>query len=75
MPPGAVTTTCTLPAAPAGSVAVTVVSSTTTTSVATFAPKVTTAVPVSAVPVIVIPVPPAIGPLLGFTPVTVGTAA
>jgi hypothetical protein len=45
---------------------------TTTTLVAAVPPKVTVAPAAKFVPVIVTPVPPAVGPLLGLTLVTVG---
>ena len=47
-------------------------SSTTVTPVAAVAPKSTAVAPVKPVPVIVTDVPPATGPLVGLTPVTVG---
>ncbi|HET6963194.1 MAG TPA: hypothetical protein VFH58_00375 [Acidimicrobiales bacterium] len=72
VPPGVVTVTSTVPAAPAGEVAVTRVESTAMTSVAGLAPKLTPVAPVRLVPVIVTDVPPALGPDEGLTPVTVG---
>jgi hypothetical protein len=70
--PGLVTVTVTAPASPAGVVAVIVVLFTTVTPVAAVPPTVTVAPAVKFVPVIVIVVPPAVVPLLGDTPVTVG---
>ena len=67
-----VTVTVTAPALPAGVVAVIVVLLTTTTLVAAAAPNVTVAPAAKFVPVIVTAVPPATGPLLGLTLVTVG---
>src|SRR5579872_2889025 len=67
-----VTVTVTAPALPAGVVAVMDVLFTTTTLVAAADPNVTVAPDAKFVPVIVTPVPPAAGPLLGDTPVTVG---
>ena len=55
------------PAEPAGVVAVTVVELTTDTLVAALPPTVTELVPVRFVPVIVIAVPPAVGPTFGVT--------
>ena len=42
--------------------------------VAAVAPNVTAVAPVKLVPVIVTVVPPAVGPAVGLTPVTVGAA-
>ena len=67
-----VTVTVTAPAVPAGVVVVIVVLLTTTTLVAAAAPKVTVAPEAKFVPVIVTDVPPAVGPLLGDTLLTVG---
>ena len=69
-----VTVTVTAPALPAGVVAVMVVLFTTTTLVAACPPKVTVAPAAKFVPVIVTAVPPATGPLLGDTLLTVGGA-
>jgi hypothetical protein len=69
---GLVTTTFTAPAACAGVVAVICVALTTTTFVAPAPPNVTVAPVAKFVPVMVTPVPPAAGPLLGLTLVTVG---
>ena len=73
-PPELVTVTVTAPAVPAGVVAVMVVLLTTVTLVADALPKVTVAPAVKFVPVMVTAVPPATGPLLGLTLVTVGDA-
>jgi hypothetical protein len=69
-----VTVTVSAPAAPAGVVAVIVVLFTTVTLVAAAEPNVTVAPEAKFVPVIVTAVPPAVGPLLGLTLVTVGAA-
>ncbi len=66
------TTTLTVPAAWGGVVAVIVVGLTTVTPVAAIAPKKTDAPAAKLVPVIVTAVPPAVGPLVGVIPVTVG---
>ena len=71
-PAGVVTTTLTAPAAPAGTVAVIVVAFTTEKDVAAVPPKVTLVAPVKVVPVMVTLFPPAVGPELGLTEVTVG---
>src|SRR3974390_3166279 len=71
VPPGVVTLTSTVPV-PAGEVAVMEVALWTTTLVAAMVPKWTAVAPVKAVPVIVPLVPPASGPALGATLVTVG---
>jgi hypothetical protein len=68
-----VTVTFVAPALPAGVVAVIVVLFTTTTFVADALPSFTAAPLAKFVPVIVTAVPPAVGPLFGLTPVTVGT--
>lgn len=70
--PFTVTVTVTAPAAFAGVVAVIVVLFVTTTLVAAAVPNVTVAPDAKFVPVIVTDVPPAAGPLLGDTPLTVG---
>jgi hypothetical protein len=72
--PLTVTVTVTAPAACAGVVAVIVVLFTTDTAVPAVPPNVTVAPEAKFVPVIVTPVPPAAGPLLGLTLVTVGGA-
>ena len=73
-PPGVVSTTSTAPAALAGVTAVTEVPLTTVTDVAEVPPSVTPVVPVRLVPVIVIVVEPAVGPLAGETNEMVGIA-
>jgi hypothetical protein len=75
VPPGVVTVTSTVPAEPAGEVAVMLVSLTTVTSMAAWVPKLIAVAPVKPVPVMVTDVPPTSGPALGATAVTVGTAA
>ena len=74
VPPGVVTVTSTVPALPAGAVAVMEVALLTTTPVAAWAPKWTAVAPVRLVPVMVTEVPPVVGPDEGLTPVTVGGA-
>jgi hypothetical protein len=74
VPPGVVTVTSTVPAEPAGEVAVTLVSLATVNDVAAVLPKLTAVAPVNPLPVIVTAVPPAIGPPAGETPVTTGAA-
>ena len=69
---GLVTVTVTAPAACAAVFAVMVVLLTTTTFVAVVPPSVAVAPLTKFVPLIVIDVPPAAGPLFGLTPVTVG---
>ena len=77
VPPGVVTVTDTEPVVSrTGVVAVILVPPLlTVTDVAATPPTITAVAPVKAVPVIVIMVPPASGPLAGDTLVTVGTAA
>jgi len=74
VPPGVVTVTVTVPATPVGEVAVIEVAETTTTFVAELAPNFTAVAPVKSVPVMVTEVPPAAGPLVGLSDVTVGAA-
>ena len=74
VPPSVVTATSLAPALPAGVVAVMVVEFTIVTPVAEAPPIVIAVAPVKLVPVIVTLVPPAVGPLLGLMPVTVGAA-
>ena len=74
VPPGVVTAIDVAPAAPAGVTAVICVSPVTTKLVAALPPKVTALAPVSAVPVIVTLVPPAVVPEPGVAPVMVGAA-
>ena len=66
-PYGVVSETFAAPAAPDGVTAVTVAALTTTTEVAALPPTVTELVPVRFVPVIVIAVPPVVGPTFGET--------
>jgi hypothetical protein len=75
VPPGVVTVTSTVPAEPAGEVAVTLVALTTVTPVAAPLPKLTVTGAMNPVPVIVTSVPPASGPAVGEISVTGGTAA
>jgi hypothetical protein len=70
--PFKVTVTVTAPTVPTGVVAVIDVLLTTTTFVAAALPNVTVAPAAKLVPVMVTAVPPATGPLLGLTLVTVG---
>ena len=72
LPPEVVTTTLAFPAVPDGVTAVIVVLLTTITLVAGTPPMVTPVAPVKFVPVMVTGVPPAVGPLDGEIPVTVG---
>jgi len=74
VPPGVVIDTVFAPAVPAGVTAVTVVELTTLTEVAATPPIVTELVPVRFVPVIVIAVPPVVGPTFGETDEIVGAA-
>src|ERR1700678_3308203 len=69
---GLMTVAVTTPSACAAVVAVMVVLFTTTTFVAPVPPNVAVAPLTKFVPLIVMAVPPAAGPLFGFTPVTVG---
>ena len=73
-PYGVVSATFAAPAAPDGVTAVTVVALTTTTEVAALPPTLTELVPVRFVPVIVIAVPPLVGPTFGETDEIVGPA-
>jgi len=70
--PPLVTVTVTGPPLPAGVIAVMVVLLTTVTLVAEALPNVTVAPEAKLVPVIVTEVPPAVEPLFGLTPLTVG---
>ena len=73
VPPGVVTVTSTVPAAPAGEVAVQVVVDEHDTAVAAVAAKAAVVEPTTKpVPLKVTTVPPARGPTLGATVVTVG---
>ena len=71
MTPDSVTAILTGPAVPAGVTAVMVVALTTLKLVAAVLPNITAVAPVRFVPVIVTVVPPAAGPLLGETDVSV----
>jgi hypothetical protein len=71
-PPAVVTVTSTVPAEPAGAVALMRVALTTVNEVAALLPKLTAVAPVNAVPVTVTTVPPATGPEMGEILVTVG---
>ena len=73
--PPAVTTMLAVPAVPGGVVHVIDVAETTVTLVQAEPPTVTVAPLTKFVPVIVIAVPPAVEPDVGFTDVTVGEAA
>ena len=73
-PYGVVSETFAAPAAPDGVTAVTVVALTTTTDVAASPPTLTELVPVRFVPVIVIAVPPVVGPTFGEIDEIVGPA-
>lgn len=74
MPPAVTTVISTIPALPAGEVAVIDVALLTVKLVALLAPNFTAVAPVKLVPVIVTDVPPVVGPAGGLTPVTVGSA-
>ncbi|KRB26617.1 hypothetical protein ASD94_14065 [Acidovorax sp. Root70] len=74
VPPTVVTRTSTVPALPAGAVAVICVAELTVKPVAAVAPKVTAVVPARFVPVTITDVPPVIGPAVGEIDVTVGAA-
>jgi hypothetical protein len=74
VPPTVVTVTSTVPAEPAGEVAVIDELEFTVTPVAALDPKLTAVAPVRSVPVIVTDVPPVAGPAEGDTAVTVGAA-
>jgi hypothetical protein len=74
VPPGVVTVISTVPAEPAGLVAVIEVGLFTVYDAATVLPNFTPVAPVKPVPVIVTEVPPAIGPAAGEMLVTAGTA-
>ncbi|MGA8724369.1 MAG: hypothetical protein WB565_04965, partial [Acidimicrobiales bacterium] len=69
------TVTLTVAAACAGEVAVIWVSETTVKVEAAVVPKVTAVAAVKPVPVMVTEVPPAVGPEVGATELTVGTGA
>ena len=71
VPPGVLTVTSTVPE-PAGEVAVTCVGDSALSELALVEPNLTSLAPVRFVPVIVTVVPPAAGPLVGSTLLTVG---
>ncbi|OWG15639.1 hypothetical protein KDK82_3132 [Delftia sp. K82] len=73
VPPAVVMRTSTVPV-PAGAVAVICVALLTVKPVAAVAPKVTAVAPERLVPVMTTEVPPAAGPAVGETEVTVGAA-
>ena len=73
VPFGVVTRTLTVPAAPAGDVAVIWVALLIVKPVAAVAPNATAVAPVRLVPVIVTDVPPAVVPTVGERDVTVGS--
>jgi hypothetical protein len=72
VPPGVITVISTVPAASEGEVAVMVVEFTMVNPLPATVPNVTAVAPVKFVPVMVIPVPPAVLPVFGVTAVTVG---
>ena len=72
VPPAVVTSTLAVPTLPEGVVQVAVVALVTLTLVHATPPTVMPVAPVRLVPVMVIGVPPAVEPLVGDTPVTVG---
>jgi len=74
VPPAVITVTSTVPV-PGAVVAVIEVALLTVNDAAAIPPKFTFVAPVKFVPVMVTLVPPAPEPVLGLTPVTVGTAA
>lgn len=74
-PPGVVTVISTVAAASAGEVALIEVDEVTDTAVPTPVPKLTVEPEVNPVPVMVTVVPPATGPAVGLTALTVGTAS
>ncbi len=73
VPAGVVTATLLEPKVPAGVTAVIFIDETTTMFVAFTPPTVTLVAPVRLVPMIVIAVPPAVGPDIGVIDVTVGS--
>ena len=72
VPPAVVTVMSTVPADPAGAVAVIWVAEFTVKLEALVAPNLTAVAPDKLVPVITTLVPPAVGPLVGETEATVG---
>jgi hypothetical protein len=76
VPPGVVTVTSTVPAEPAGELAVMLVALTTVNEVAAWVPKLTAVTgAMNPVPVMVTTVPPASGPAVGEISVTTGATA
>ena len=73
--PASVTVRYTMPAVPAGDVAVEGGRAEKKQTVAGLEPKSTTAPLAKPVPVTVTDVPPAVGPVVGLTELTVGTAS
>ena len=73
VPPAVVTKTLAVPAVPEAVVQVADVAETTLKLVQAVPPTVIPVIPVKPVPVIVIAVPPSVGPELGLTDVTVGS--
>ena len=74
VPPNVVTVTSTIPAEPAGDVAMIDVGLLTVKLVAAAVPNITAEAPLRFVPVIVTDVPPVAGPAVGAIPLTVGGA-
>ena len=74
VPPGVVTKTLAVPALPAGVEQVAEVADVMVTPVHAVPPTVIPVAPVKLVPVMVMDVPPAVGPLVGETEATVGAA-
>ena len=74
VPPAVVTFTWTVPALPAGAIAVMLVFEVTVKLEAAVVPKLTAVAPLKLVPLIVTDVPPAVEPELGEIPVIVGAA-
>ena len=75
VPSGVVTVTSTVPALPAGAVALIVLGETMSNWVAAANPKATDVAPAKLPPLIVTTVPPSVGPLAGSSAVTNGTGA
>ena len=74
VPPGVVTVMLTVPADSAGATALMLVAPLIVKLVAAVEPNLTAVAPVKLVPVIVTLFPPAVGPAVGLTLVTVGAA-
>ena len=74
VPPAVVTKTLAVPALPAGVEQVAEVADVMVTPVHAVPPTVIPVAPVKLVPVMVMDVPPAVGPLVGETEATVGAA-